>query len=371
MTNEEKGRSIVVDFDDTLFFTSGRDWKNAAPNIELINRLNEMHDAGFFIHVVTARGSLSCETRQQAAEKYTGVIVDLLNEYDVKYDALSFKKEYSPIAYIDDKAVLPDAFVNQAFYEYKAGASGSRVYRLGDRVVKFAKDNYKAAEWYQNGVYPSPKLLSVDPSAIHMEAVDGISMSDHLMTNRVRDSRLFADMVNRSIDIAVDHVDNKNPHTSYTERLHQHLIDIARIKGLQTEFEWTAGIIEDIYRGLREIAGSSVYHGDMSVDNVLIRSSNNELVYIDPIVMENTWYSSYMDLAKFVGSMIYNGVPGWTFALEYVCKQTNIRKSVFKRMIFAEMLRTYKYRKSSADRAKVEDILVMLSDAWNTKFTGF
>ena len=59
-------KRLVVDIDDTISFTINRDFENATPNVALIKKLNELFDNGVEIYYVTARGSLSCGSREEA-----------------------------------------------------------------------------------------------------------------------------------------------------------------------------------------------------------------------------------------------------------------------------------------------------------------
>lgn len=102
---------IVVDFDDTLALYDGsraaENIPSANPNKELIKKLNNLYDSGFEIHIYTARGHLSADSREHADEKYRDTIEDWLSYYHVKYNKLSFQKPYA-VYYIDDKALRPD-----------------------------------------------------------------------------------------------------------------------------------------------------------------------------------------------------------------------------------------------------------------------
>jgi hypothetical protein len=83
-------KRIVLDFDDTLAFTSNRDWDNAKPNVALIEKCNELYNQGWTIDIYTARGSISCRSREEAADKYGPQIESWLQKNNVKYHALSF-----------------------------------------------------------------------------------------------------------------------------------------------------------------------------------------------------------------------------------------------------------------------------------------
>lgn len=103
-------KTIVFDFDDTISFAENRDWENAKANIPLIDKINSLYDKGWTILIYTARGSLSCKTREEAEQNNSNQIEGWLNRHGVKYHELSFKK---PLAmyYVDDRAILPEDFI--------------------------------------------------------------------------------------------------------------------------------------------------------------------------------------------------------------------------------------------------------------------
>lgn len=107
-------KTIVFDFDNTIAMHQGRDWENAKPNVELIKKLNNLHDLGYRIVILTSRGSLSCNTLEQRIVNNYSQIESWLNKHDVKYDELSFAKPYAEY-YIDDKALTPEAFIDKVF----------------------------------------------------------------------------------------------------------------------------------------------------------------------------------------------------------------------------------------------------------------
>ena len=63
-------KRIVVDFDDTLAFHQNRKFDEALPNKPLIEKLNKLHAEDWIIDIFTARGSISCKTRNDARIKY-------------------------------------------------------------------------------------------------------------------------------------------------------------------------------------------------------------------------------------------------------------------------------------------------------------
>lgn len=101
---------IIVDFDDTLCLHPKHDKTkidDGQPNIPLINKLNELYDLGYMVHIYTARGHYSAANRPDADKKYRKIITDWLHKYNVKHDRLDFNKPLG-IIYIDDKAVRPN-----------------------------------------------------------------------------------------------------------------------------------------------------------------------------------------------------------------------------------------------------------------------
>ena len=101
---------LIVDFDDTLCIhttVAKADITTGIPNTELIQALNKLYESGFEIHIYTARGSASTNSRQEADKKYRDIMTKWLNENNVKFNKLSFEKPIG-IYYVDDKAVRPD-----------------------------------------------------------------------------------------------------------------------------------------------------------------------------------------------------------------------------------------------------------------------
>ena len=98
---------LIVDYDHTLAIPEGRDWENAKPNLPLIQELNRLYDIGYEIHIYTARGHLSCNSREEAERNNGQQIRHWLSKYHVRYNILSFNKPLG-IYYIDDKSLRPN-----------------------------------------------------------------------------------------------------------------------------------------------------------------------------------------------------------------------------------------------------------------------
>jgi len=107
---DDEFHRFVIDIDDTISFTYNRDFVNSVPNIPVINKINELYDAGWEIILYTARGAKSCATLDERKQKYEKVTKDWLERHNVKYHALLFGK-MNATRYVDDKAMGPDEFV--------------------------------------------------------------------------------------------------------------------------------------------------------------------------------------------------------------------------------------------------------------------
>lgn len=106
-------RRIVVDIDDTLCTVINRDFINAIPNQEVIDKVNEYYDKGYEIVISTARGQNSCKTAEEMRKKYDKVTREWLNKVGVKYHVLEIGYKQNADLYVDDKAINPDAFVRK------------------------------------------------------------------------------------------------------------------------------------------------------------------------------------------------------------------------------------------------------------------
>ncbi len=87
---------FVIDIDGTLC-TQGKDYKDAKPYTQAIERVNELFDEGNTIWLFTARGS---DTKLD----WKDVTKAQLKSWGVKYHELIFGKP-SADRYIDDRAV--------------------------------------------------------------------------------------------------------------------------------------------------------------------------------------------------------------------------------------------------------------------------
>lgn len=288
--------SITVDFDDTICFCTDRDFENAKPNTELIQKLNKLYDEGWQIQILTARGQLSCNgDHVAAAEKYSDQITRWLDKHGVKYNSLSFQKKLSTL-YVDDKALRPEELVHLPVETFAEGLSGAEVVRVGDRVIKTDPSSYAVARWYKeaaNLLLCVPEVYSVVGPALTMEYIPSWSMTP--LPWEVEGVLLAMRKAEASNSFSWGH---------YIRRLGKHadLINDIHVR-------------EKIYEALRDARSwsyvmddqRSFCHGDFTVDNMLLRW-DHAICLIDPIPMHDCYSSWVLDASKLIQSCQRKGV---------------------------------------------------------------
>lgn len=277
-------KRIVVDIDDTISFTTNRDWENATPNIELINKLNKLYDEGWEINFVTARGSLSCNSREEAELKFGPGIKLWFLKHNVKYHSLSFDKKLAAY-YVDDKGITPEDFINLDISVLKGGMSGAFIERRNDRVYKNADNSIDAASWYRTAskYFNTPKIYSLIGNTLCMEFIS-------------KDSEVcifdVISIINRMKCIPT----TANPFSTYIKRVEDHLKGIP-IDKMKKRF---------IIKMMKTFEGdfnvySSFSHGDFSIDNLIAK--DNKVFMIDPIYIDDLYSSWILDVGKLLHSL--------------------------------------------------------------------
>ncbi len=319
-------KRIVVDFDDTLSFTKNRDWENARPNLVLIEKLNDLHDAGWTIDIFTARGSISCKTREESFETYHPVMVLWLEKHGVKYNSISFQK---PLAayYIDDKAITPDDFINIEIEQLQGGLSGSDIYTDGEYVHKTDSHSYEVAEWFKiaaQNLIPVPRITRVISDTITMEYIDHSPL--FFKCNKYIGLGHIQEALRRMKQIPVI---RKFTFDSYVDRIWQH----ANLADNE--------ILRDVAHNIGNLElKQSFGHGDFGVTNMLF---SNGLVLIDPIPY--TFTCTELDIAKFLASLLINHYDHeyYSTSLKTLCMQNNLDESTIVLLACSELTRVHKY----------------------------
>ncbi len=275
-------KTVSVDFDDTIAITTTRDWENAVPNNDIINKINKLYDMGWQILIVTARGQLSCDgDTSKAAKKYRKIIESWLKQHGVKYHGLRFEK-YLAAYYIDDKSLNLDEFVELDIREIKTGWSGARVEKRGDRIFKTHHDSIDAADWYKK----ASSLINV-PIVYSMI---GQTLSLEYLKDNGHHFKL--DDINDAIEKFSLYRSNNN-FTNYIERVTSHCNhnkDFYEIIPLLSD--------PDIIKYFNK--HSTFMHGDLSLENTI--QTDSGLFFIDPIYNKDQWSSYLLDISKLLHS---------------------------------------------------------------------
>lgn len=274
-------RRIICDIDDTISFTTDRNWEQATPNVPLIDKLNKLYDNGWEICYYTARGCLSFNGDRLAAEKhYRPIIIKWFKNNNVKYTLLSFNKPLGTY-YIDDKSQTPDDFLNLKIEKIKGGLSGAEIERRGDLVYKRHPNSLECAVWYKeaSNIIKTVKVHSLIGDTLCLEYIEKtdepkIHQIDHIIQ---KFKSIPADEdINTYIDRIQDHLNIYNPY--YKEKV------INTLKTYSTVYN----------------ENKSFSHGDMSLDNMINR--NGILYLIDPIKPKGLYSSWMLDVAKILHS---------------------------------------------------------------------
>lgn len=314
-------RRLVCDIDDTISQTFNRDWENAKPIQEVIDKINHLYSQGWEVFLVTARGQLSCNGDSEAADrKYRKIIESWLKRHNVLYHKLSFKKELASY-YIDDKALSPKEFLDLKLKTISSGWSGAIVEQRGDRIFKTHKDSLLVAEWYSvaSKFFKTPEVYSVIGETISMEFIEN---NAHLNLGEVISI----------MDIMEGIVPYKGgKFSTYIERMIGH----CELGGFQF-----------ILPKLREIQDYcdtqlSFCHGDFSHENIIPNQSGHYL--IDPIFNPDKFSSYLLDVTKFLYSLRRDGMM---FEYDYVKNNylySGVPLEVLDILEATQWIRVYKY----------------------------
>jgi len=117
-----EGKCLVMDVDGTLceIRRPDQEYADVAPIPEVVERLREYREQGFYVILNTAR---QMRTHQGNVGLITATtaktLMEWLDRHDVPYDELHVGKPWSGRGgfYVDDKAVRPNEFVTMSYEE--------------------------------------------------------------------------------------------------------------------------------------------------------------------------------------------------------------------------------------------------------------
>jgi len=339
-------KRIVLDFDDTLAFTSNRDWENAEPNIDLIEKCNALYNAGWQIDIFTARGSISCRSRVEAEEKYGEQIRTWLEKHHVKYHMLSFDK---PLAayYIDDKGITPEDFICADIRELQGGLSGSDIYTDGVLVHKTASNAHEVAKWYKEtgSAVRTPEIHRVVGDTLTMDYID--HDEDFFKHSPYKALAMIQEALDEFGEIPV--TKKFLTFDDYIARIVGH-VQLAKLD-----------VFNDVVERLANIELDYGYcHGDFGIKNMLF--NQYDMYLIDPI--PNVFGCRELDIAKFIASLIINkySPAEQDLAINTLLAYNHwIDKSDLLALTAAEIVRVYKYHPDKDFIIQcVDDLLAMI-----------
>lgn len=316
-------KRIIVDFDDTIAITTTRDWDNAEPIWPVINKMNNFYDKGWEVWIVTARGQLSCKGDfKKADKKYRTIIEKWLQKHSVKYHTLSFEKRLASY-YIDDKAMLPEEFVDLEIREIKTGWSGATVEKRGDRIFKTHPDSIDAAEWYNmaSPLVNVPRVHSMIGQTLSLEYLeDNGQKFKHDDIN---------DAINKFSLYPMD-----QPFYLYMDRIENHC-------KANDDFYDVLPLLDDENNKTYCAQYGSFMHGDLSLENII--QTDKGMFLIDPIYKEEQWSSYLLDIAKMLHSFRkYNRMFEYEVFLNGWVR-TGLNERILRLLELTQWIRVIKY----------------------------
>jgi capsule biosynthesis phosphatase len=113
-------KCIVMDIDGTLCPIKKSDecYEGLPPNAEVVARLRQYHEQGFYIILFTSRNMRTFEANIGLILANTArSVFDWLALHQIPYDEIHFGKPWPGKGgfYVDDKAVRPDEFVQLGY----------------------------------------------------------------------------------------------------------------------------------------------------------------------------------------------------------------------------------------------------------------
>lgn len=275
-------KTLVVDFDDTLCITTTRDWENAQPKWDIINKVNLFYEKGWQILIVTARGQLSCNgDTKKADQKYRTVIEKWLNKHNVKYHSLHFEK-FLGAFYIDDKNLTIEDFEDIKIEEIKTGWSGAEIQKINNRIYKTHPNVKFEAKWYNmaSSIVSTPMVHSMIGQTLCLEYLK--DNESYFKIDDVNDAinKFSLYPINNSFDLYIgrmyNHCEANNDFYEVIDLLKKHRVhSYCNRQG-------------------------SFMHGDLSIENII--QTDKGMYLIDPIYKEDQWSSYLLDVSKMMHS---------------------------------------------------------------------
>lgn len=359
-------KTIVMDIDDTISTHYDRDYENAVPHQDVIDKINRFYDAGWKVVLHTARGmeSLDGDIDRIKAERGPTLVKWLL-QHGVQYHELQFGKPLG-VMYVDDKALRPDEFVNLT-HEILKGGSGATVERVGERVVKKTPLTILQKNWFKrydelaiSDIFLVPEVYSYYGNTLEMQYVHGQPL------NRTITFSKFLKLIELVKSFAHFEHTKKVLFQTMIDRVKKHMYEIS---------ELTQEERHTVFRYLEHFApyfdrAASFSHGDLTLENI-VDTEDGHFYLLDPIAEDELYSSWIMDCGKILQSidaqyeLVFGdnktNVSAYEPMIKYMRQEFSDRD--FKLMKVAEMIwfiRMIKYKKDPDDRTLAIGILKRL-----------
>ena len=253
---------IVFDLDETICHTRNRDYERTQPIEPVVARIQELRRTipGAEVVIYTSRGMASCGGDVAAAERKNRPMIEKwLRDNGVEYEEIIFGKPLGDV-YVDDKGMSPEEFAGSkicCFY----GFSGSRVVRVGNTIVKEARNAQEQYDWYKEAErhyrerdmkfrVVIPAVYSVTLGKLYMQFLEGQSAADCV------GERMIRDLVQM---LCTEEESGDNDLSAYADYIESRAVGI--------------GVRTDIRRRImkcRPMKRRSFCHGDFSLLNIIV-----------------------------------------------------------------------------------------------------
>lgn len=339
---------LVFDIDDTICNNKNRDYENAIPIKEVIDKINCLYDSGAEITLYTSRGMVSCNGDiDKIIKKNKNILETWLEKNNVKYHNLVFGKPLGDL-YIDDKAMNVRDFVNQEFCVL-SGHSGYKVIRIGNIVKKeMSASNYtKLCNWYEDSkeIANSPKIISNLYTTMYLEYIDGIP------ANKCMSNTLLYMMIDQIFKF-------KNKKRKYFDKS---ILIKKTLAHKSDNDEWNA-MVDDCVELINTIdfeKHASLSHQDFTLGNIIVKDA--ELYLLDSLYELDA--SSYLlDFAKLKMSLDgyeYIFCNGNKIDKEYSEILSNLLKDlgIYREVLILEYMYAIRLYNYHEDKEKVEQFV--------------
>lgn len=116
-------KRIIFDLDNTLCVTHNRDYANAVPRRDVLERLRTLREEGFEIVIATSRNVNTFASNIGKINAHTlPLIIDWLHRHDIPFDEIYIGKPWcgEDGFYVDDRAIRPSELVAHSLNDIQA-----------------------------------------------------------------------------------------------------------------------------------------------------------------------------------------------------------------------------------------------------------